>query len=127
MIDEVLAARLAGFSGLTDLVADRIYAMVLPQAPVYPAVTYQLISSVRDSAMGTDTGNVTTNFQISIWNDSGFAAAKAVKEQVRACLQRWGDGDTVITTFIENEVDLYQPEVRIWHIVVDIRIHHTET
>lgn len=127
-IEEAVFSRLSSFAGLTALVAARIYPVVLPQNPTYPAVTYQRISSVRAPAMGTDTGLIATRFQLSTWS-SGYAAAKAVKEQLRLATERWRGtvlGIVIQDTFIEGEVDLYETAVPVWHLPLDVRIHHVE-
>jgi hypothetical protein len=126
--EEALASRLTGFTGLTNLVSNRIYPVVLPENPTYPAVTYQRISAVRASAMSTDTGLVQTRVQVSIWSTL-YSEAKSVKEQVRAALQRWRGtvlGLVIEDTFIENETDLYQPEIPVYHLPVDATVHYVE-
>lgn len=131
LIEEAVANRLSTFGGLTALVGTtppRIWPVLLPQNPVYPAVTYQVISAERTSAMGADTGLRQTRIQVSSWAPK-YADVKAVKEQVRAALQRWRGtvlGVVVQDTFIENESDFFDPEIPMYHSPIDVMIWHVE-
>lgn len=128
-LEEVLASRLTTFAALTALVGPRIYPVVLPQTPTYPCVTYQRISTTRESAMGVEVGIAHARVQCSAWAQT-YTAAKGVKEQLRAALERWRGtvlGVVVQDSFFLNELDLYEADVRIWHLPVDFMIHYAET
>ena len=126
-IEAVLYTRLSTFAGLTALVATRVYPLAAPQNVTAPYLTYRRVSAIRESAMGADANNVTARFQIDVWASS-FASARNVAEQVRLAMQRWTNatGTTVDDTFIENQIDLYDPEIDTFHIAVDIRTHYRE-
>ena len=126
-IEAVLFTRLSTFAGLAALVSTRVYPLAAPQNVVLPYLTYRRVSSVRTSAFGSDTNNVTARFQIDVWAAS-FASARNVAEQVTLAMQRWRNttGTVVDDTFIENQIDLYEPEIDTFHIAVDIRTHYRE-
>ena len=124
-IEAVLFTRLSTFAGLAALVSTRVYPLAAPQNVVLPYLTYRRVSSVRTSAFGADTNNVTERFQIDVWAAS-FASARNVAEQVTLAMQRWRNttGTVVDDTFIENQIDLYEPETDTFHIAVDTRTHY---
>ena len=126
-VEAVLFSRLSGFAGLSALISARVYPLVAPQNVQQPYLTYRRVSSIRESAFGSDSNNVTARFQIDVWASS-FASARNVAEQVRLAMQRWRNttGTVVDDTFIENQIDLYEPEIDTFHIAVDIRVHYRE-
>jgi len=126
-IEKAVRSRLAAYSGLTDLVSTRIYPLQAPQNPTFPLVTFQVISTVRVHAMGSDTGDVASVVQVQAWDDTN-SGARDVIEQVRGALQDYSGmsgGVTIQRAFIENEYprgyDLatkafgWLQQYRIWH------------
>lgn len=113
MIEKAVASRLSAYSGLTALVPSaRITPQPLPQASTVPAVTYARVSTTRQSAMGSDTGDATARVQIDCWADTLLSALN-VSEQVRAALQRWNGsagGVTVTASFLANQITMYEDE-----------------
>ena len=127
-VESELYDRLTTHAGLSALVSDRVYPGHLPQSPTLPALSFGRVSAGRPSAMGTDIGLVEARFQIDVW-DKKYLSLVAVKEQVRAALQRWSttSGTIVRDTFFENEVDLYEDELEIHHAAIDVRLWYEET
>lgn len=134
-IEESIYSRLSGFAGLTALVSTRIYANQLPQNATLPAVTYSRISALRPSAMGEDTDIVKARFQFDCWCDQlssgsspAYEVARNVREQVRAAMQRWGQTSPVLVwdSFIISEVDLFEEDVEMHHLVIDVEINYNE-
>lgn len=124
MIEETLYTRLSTYANLTSLVSTRIYPNIAPQESTLPIVVYRTVSSVRETAMGSDPGIVETRVQLSCFGTT-YSSAKNVAKQVRLATQRWS-GTGVFDTFIDSEVDLYEPNTLYHHVMVDIKIHHTE-
>jgi hypothetical protein len=124
MIEETLFTRLSTFAGLAALVSTRIYPVIMPQGVTHPAVTYQKISAVRETAMGTDPGLVRTRFAINAW-DTTYASVKAVINQVRLAMERWR-ATGIQDCFIETEIDLYDDAARIHYTAMDVILIHTE-
>lgn len=126
---EVLKAiktRLNAYTALTDLVSNRIYHKILPQNPVYPAVTYYVVSNTYDWAMGSDTGLQHARVQVSAFGADDSVAADAAT-QVKAALKRWtgtAAGVTVQAIFMENEFDFYDPETEDWQFIHDYMVHY---
>lgn len=130
--EESLKARLGAVSGVTDLVSTRVYPVKLPQGPTLPAVTYQRISTIKESAMGNDAGISRTRFQVTCWAET-YSALKGVSEAVRAALQRFqgtSGGVEVLDSFLENDMDIYSGEesdFRVYGEMQDYIWIHRET
>ncbi|MDB5937543.1 MAG: hypothetical protein JWQ01_4887 [Massilia sp.] len=74
-------------TGLAALVADRIYPDVMPDAPNYPAVTYQKLSGSSARGAVSDPPLMTASFQVSSWAKSRAQASK-IAAQARKALDR---------------------------------------
>lgn len=124
MIEELLFTRLSTFAGLTALVSTRIYPVIMPQETVKPAVTYQLISSPREVAMGSDPGLVKARFQLNAWATTALEARNVIK-QVRLALERYRVAG-VEDCFIETEYDVFDEAAILHGRGLDVIVHHTE-
>ena len=125
---DALYSRLSGFAGLSALVAARVYPLRAPQGAALPYVTFQRVHAERESAMGVDVGVVHARIQVSAWGKT-FTEAEAVKEQVRAALQRWSGtaaGVVVLDSFVVSEIELYEDETGIHQHALDFTIHYRE-
>lgn len=124
MIEEALKTRLGSHAGLVALIAQRAYPVLLPQSPVYPALTYSRVSAQRDSVMGADSGLTRARFNVTSW-DTTYAGVKAVSEQVRAALQRYRatvGGIEIQDIFILNDTDLFDDATRIHYVASDFEV-----
>lgn len=127
-IEDAVGARLAAASGLTSLTSTRIYALHLPQRPTLPAVTFRKVSGVRVHAMSADPGVAHPRFQVDSWGKT-YEAAKDVQVQVNTALSRWRgtqSGVTILASFLENEIDIYEDETGDYHAISDFVIWHRE-
>lgn len=130
-IEEAIYSYLSGHAGLTALVSNRIYPLVMPQNTILPAVTFSKVSGPRVHAMQKDTGMAYPRFQVSCWG-STYKQAKEVAAQVRAALQDYkgtmgGAGGVVVGgVFIQDENDLYEPGTQVYHVALDFIIWHDE-
>lgn len=134
MIEQALYAILSGHAGLSSLVDNRIYPIVLPQGPLLPAVTYQRVSGEREETHDGPSGLARPRFQVSCWAQilpgvNAFDQARAVAEQVRLALdgyQGTAGGVQIEVIQLENEVDLFEPETQIFHSAIDFTVWHQE-
>jgi hypothetical protein len=124
MIEEVLFTRLSAHGGLTALVGTRIYPVIMPQGATKPAVTYQLISGIRESAMVADPGLVTSRYQFTAWATTNLVARNVIK-QVRLALERYSSG-IMANAFIETEYDVFDEEAILHGRGLDVIVNHTE-
>ena len=127
-IEESIYTQLSGHGGLSALVGTRIRPVTLGQDEKLPAVTFFEVSASRFSASGSDVGVVRKRFQISAWGASA-PSARDVATQIRLALQRWNGtvgGIVIQDTYIENELDIYDPATEVYHRPVDVEIFHEE-
>lgn len=127
-VEAAIYTQLSGYAGLTALVGTRIYPRLLPQSSSKPAVVYSRVSSERFSAFSTDSGVVKARMQCDVYAAT-YDAALAVREQVRGALQRYSVDSPlkVFDTYILNEIDLYDSETELHHLVLDFEINYQET
>lgn len=135
MIEEAIITQAGNTAGLTALIGSgtsmRLYPQMLPQNPIYPAMTYSGISGIRETLMGSDPGVVTARYQFSVW-DSTYKGVRDLAEQLRLAFERWRGtvGSVVILdTFIDEIMDM-PPElvndVLVRQRVCDFKINYRE-
>lgn len=111
ILKDVLA-RLSGEPSITSLVSTRIYANVLKQDVVYPALSYSVISRVHEHCFNSDPGNVRLRLQIDCWAKQ-YAEAMSVAIAVKNTLSRWRGQQTnyfVEDCLIDNWTDYFDDE-----------------
>lgn len=128
MLEPALVNRLEGSTSVTSICGTRIYPIHLPQEPKLPAVTYEVISAVRESGSGIDTGTVHARVQTTSWGSTPTQAAN-LKEGVRDATQRWSGTSTgvvVHTIFLENEFVFFDDETGHYAHTLDLMVHYEE-
>lgn len=131
--EEGLLEYLDNHAGLSREVDSRIYPLLLPQNPTFPAVTYSRVATTRLHAFERSFFPH-PRFQFNCWamnttDKSGYEIAKDVAEQLVAALNLyWGamGDETVQASFIDDQHDLYDPDTKVWHVVVGAVIWHEE-
>ncbi len=122
----VIYARLSATTAVTALVSTRIYPDVLPDSPVYPAITYHQISGSSERGAIVDPVMLMSMMQITCWAKSRNQA-RAIADQVRKAMDRLRLvtlGNTVLNDcFFENDVDLYDPPTKTYYVALDFRMH----
>ena len=131
-VESQIVSRLAAVSGVTALIASRVYPVIIPQNATLPAVCYQRVSTNRPSCFGNDAGIVQARFQIDCLSESEPGAAtgaRAVAAAVISALQRWSTNSgspTVHDIFIDNQSEDYEPETKIHRVIIDIIVWYSE-
>jgi len=110
----------ARLEAAVPLVANRIYPLLLPQSPTFPAVVYLRVSGLRVQSHDGDSALQHPRFQFSCWAET-YTEALAVAEQVRTALQ---GATTAGVGIYETAHDFYDAETGWYHIPVDITIWH---
>lgn len=125
-LEQALSAHLRAHTGLTALVGDRIYPLVLPQGCAMPAITYSRVSGTKQRML-TEPGPRRTRMQISCWG-ARYADPKALVAQVSAALQDFQGvlggpgGIEVLDADVLDNPDLYEEEALTYHVPVDVMI-----
>lgn len=128
VVEQALTARLTGSTSVSSLAGSRVYPVELPQNPKLPALTYDLISSIREPGGGTDSGDVHARLQVTAWAKT-YAAASGLSEGVRAATQRWSGTSTGVVVqeiMIENEFAFYDDETGTHAHTLDLMVHYEE-
>ena len=123
-IEEAIYSYLSGEAGITTIVGNRIYPMILPQDTDYPALTYFRVSGPEHH----DKDVAFPRIQISCWAEK-YEEARTLAGEVKAAFQRlkgpMGDpGVAVIQGVFLNVLDLYDNETQVYHMPVDIKLIH---
>lgn len=132
-LDQAIKSHLESVAGVTAVVgsgsAARIYPGVLPQSPTYPAIRFQVFGGGRESAMGSDTGDVMSTLQVDSYAKT-YSAAYALAEAVRGGLQRFkgaSAGVTISAVFVESGPnDIYEESVQVRRMQLDFVVWHKE-
>src|SRR5579871_3661640 len=93
-IEAGLRGLLTGDPTVSGLVADRVFPAPAPQGTVYPFVTWQRITGVRDQTLSGPSGMALPTFQIDAWCDSreqlqggsAYMTARAIADAIRLAL-----------------------------------------
>lgn len=120
MFETDLRDYLVSYDDLNALVGSRIYPGVLPENPTYPAISYSLVSESRHHNIDV----AYPRYQFSCFSPN-YISAKNVATQVRKALQRYRGtmGSTqVIQGVFENEIELYDPTDKLYHVAVDMKL-----
>lgn len=129
MIEDALYSRLSGFGAISSLVAARIYPVMLPQNPTYPAVVYSFVSGAPVSAMGADVGFTRKRTRVAAWSKT-YLEMTQLADAIRQCLERWRgtvNGVVIQDTYVDNaSLDLYDDISRVYYRPLDFMIVHQE-
>ena len=117
---EYLPAALGTDVTLAALVGSRIYPLVRPQNCALPAITYQRISAPRVTSHTGDSGLLNPRYQFSCWSDS-YLEAREMAERLEVL---FGGASGLFAgeqaSFVDNDLDDSDPEVREFRAIVDV-------
>lgn len=125
MIEDAIYTHLAANAGVAALVGTRIYPILMPESPTYPAVVYRFLSEITYPAMGADTGITHRRMQVDCWADTR-TGAQQLGDAVTSALSRfmgtvsYTGGSTVISDIYRDGVmDLFDEHSRRFQRAVD--------
>ncbi len=113
-------------TSITDIVSGRIHAIKLPKGAIFPAITYNVVSQVRTYSHSGDSSLTRPRIQYSCWAElieDAKNLALALTDVLSGFKGTAGMAD-VQDSFVENEVDMWDAEARIYHVPVDILIRY---
>lgn len=122
---------LSADAGVSALVADRIYPVILPQKPTYPAITFGKVSGLRAPNLSGPSGLARPRISISSWGLT-YKSAKDVATAVRQAMDGFSGlmgSVRVKSVTIDNEFDLFEDDdnVNVFRTLQDFFISHDET
>jgi hypothetical protein len=128
MLEQGITALLSADSGLAALIAGRVYPVTPPEAPVYPCITYLVVSSKPDYALdGSQCGY--KRLQFDVWSDS-YAECKAVLNALRNALDGYrgtlSEGTRVLCAFRGMEIDNFENNSRAYRSLTEYELTFVE-
>lgn len=125
-IEADIYSSLTAHAGLSALIGTRLYPVLLPQNPTYPAVTYQRVSTPRAQAINGTVASAGPRFQFAAWA-STYSSAVSVAAQVRAALIAMsGNIVTVYEVLLDGEREVWEDDPGVFRRDVDALILHSE-
>lgn len=121
MIETALYSRLTTYAPLEALISTRVYAVAPPQDVVLPYCVCSKVSNQRQYSHDGYSSLQRPRIQVSCFA-TGYLIAKQIAEQVIAALESWPGADNVQAAFMENEIDLYEQDTKLYHVPVDFLI-----
>lgn len=123
-IIEAVQTVLSAYSGLTDLVGDRIYPIILPQAVVYPAVTNEKISGVPLNTMADSTSRGVENYRIRVssWAET-LKEAQETSDEILIAMK----SATSFEAIPVFDQDFHESEPRVYRVVIDFSVWYKHT
>ena len=126
MIDADFYTWLKAQSGITDLTStSRIYALILPQTPSYPALTYTLNDGERDRSFDGDGTLVQTEAQIDCW-DTTYGGARALLAAVISAIKNYsgtmGSSTSISQTILGEDINVYEEQVEAYRSSIFVTI-----
>lgn len=122
-IGVLLRNRLAS-GGVAALVSARVYPVLLPQTPTYPAVSYQRISN---SGTNGSTALRESRWQVNCWAAT-YAGAVSLSEAVKAAMEEHTDVSQtpgIKYSRVVNEFDDFDPDTEIYRVILDVMLTTT--
>ena len=132
VIEEALVALLEADAGVSALVGNRIYPIVIPDGASLPAIAYQRISGPRAETMDGPSGLAWPRFQITSVAET-VSEAIALANAVRHALDGYSGtvlGVVIDSILILNESTAFNTSVadegESWLVMQDFRVWHLE-
>ncbi len=128
--ETALRVALLADPAIAALVGTRVYPMELPQNPTLPAIVYQRISTPGETPMLKHAQVAPRiRIQLSLWAGT-FGAVRQLAAAVDAKLDGYsgpnGDGTSLRLVWLANMSDDYEPETKLYRVIADYRVIHTE-
>lgn len=121
MIGKLLRERLLEVAAVTNLVSSRIYPVILPQVPTYPAIVYEVVGTERGKAYRGPHNLVQSRVQLDFFADD-YDEAWQIEDAVRTALNGYVgslSGTKFWSVDFEDANDLYSQELKKWRVVSD--------
>lgn len=133
MLESGIAKLVAADAGVQTLIGAnpcRFYPVLVPEDPVYPCASYQVISETPNYTLDGDRGINQIRLQVDSWSggteSASYAAAKAVQVAIRDVLEGYSgqlpDGTRVAGIFVSNASDFYEQDGRCYRTFTDYMI-----
>lgn len=127
MIDAGLFHLLSTATAITDICQTRIFPVLLPTGPDYPAVTYQLISATPQPTLNTS-GFQRWRIQFDCWGKS-YADAAGLRAALVKTLNGFqgvlSDGTRLQNADFLQLTDFFADDARVYRCMVEFYLYFT--
>lgn len=127
-IFEALRSRVLTSGTIVTLLTDRIYYQKLPDNTLFPAISIEKVSSRRLQTLQGYSGLTDAFFSINIFSRSG-GDSETIAKEVKTVLDGFRgtiSGVDVQAVLSDNEINLWEQDTEVYHIVSDFRIFYVE-
>lgn len=107
------------------VIGTRLYPVVLPQSPTYPAATYQVIAESTPMAHDGPGDLRSDTIQVDCFAVT-YAAARALARAVESDLNGYRGAmgaERVDGIFWKNMIDHYDDQAEVWRVVVEFLVN----
>lgn len=122
LLESHIFSCLTGASGVSSVVGERIYALVLPQGCALPAISYFRVSGPRQMSLEGYSNLESPRIQIDCWATS-YAQAKTLAAAVRAAML----SSTDFKVSGISDQDLFDESIGIFRVSTDFSVWHRDT
>ena len=119
----VLLRTLREAAGLSALVGNKVFALVIPQGTKLPCITFQRIGGMPANTLSGHSGLEEIDLQIDVWARD-YDEAKAIAKAVRAAMPP--SGPRFSAHLIEDQ-DLYEDGTNYFRVNMEFKVWFLET
>ena len=119
----VLLRTLREDAGLSALVGNKVFALVIPQGTKLPCITFQRIGGMPANTLSGHSGLEEIDLQIDVWARD-YDEAKAIAKAVRAAMPP--SGPRLSAHLIEDQ-DLYEDGTNYFRVNMEFKVWFLET
>ena len=119
----VLLRTLREDAGLSALVGNKVFALVIPQGTKLPCITFQRIGGMPANTLSGHSGLEEIDLQIDVWARD-YDEAKAIAKAVRAAMPP--SGQRFSAHLIEDQ-DLYEDGTNYFRVNMEFKVWFLET
>lgn len=121
--ESVLLRMLREDAGLSALVGNKVFALVIPQGTKLPCITFQRIGGMPANTLSGHSGLEEIDLQIDVWARD-YDEAKAIAKAVRAAMPP--SGPRFSAHLIEDQ-DLYEDGTNYFRVNMEFKVWFLET
>ena len=119
----VLLRTLKADLGLSELIGNKVFALVIPQGTKLPCITFQRIGGMPANTLAGHSGLEEIDLQIDVWARD-YDEAKAVAKAVRTAMPP--SGPQFSAHLIEDQ-DLYEDGTNYFRVNMEFKVWFLET
>jgi hypothetical protein len=126
-IETGLRTHLLADGPLAALVVARVYPLKLPQSPIYPALTYEIISDIPHRGLAGDSDRERIRARIHCWAAT-YTGAVDLAGKVRTAVADFSGlmGTTKVSSVkFESWNDIFEDVPEVYRRIADFFIAHT--